>query len=289
MTAVLELIRVRQWVKNGFVLAPLFFGANLFHHTAVMHAMTALLAFCLASSGVYVFNDWRDMAADRMHAVKKNRPLASGRVSVPAALVIMALLFAGTAAVIWIGRLPQPFAEIILLYLVINLGYSLGLKQVTVIELLMISSGFVLRLLAGGVALSVALSPWIVIATATIALLLATGKRRGDIVRGNDAGQARKSLAGYSLAYLDNVLAALVGATLVVYLLFCVSDYAVGRYGSNVLLTAIPVAAGLMRYLQLLVVYGDGDSPSDLVMRDKGLVAAVLIFIAIFGSLIYLR
>lgn len=289
MTTVLDLIRIRQWVKNGFVLAPLFFGANLFHRLAVIHAMTALLTFCLVSSAVYVFNDWRDMDADRQHAVKKNRPLPSGRISVPAALAVMMSLLAGAAVVIWMAHLPQSFALIILLYLAINLGYSLGLKHITVIELLLVSSGFVLRLLAGGVALSVVLSPWIVIATATIALLLATGKRRGDIVRGNDAGQARKSLSGYTVAYLDNVLAALVGATLVVYLLFCVSDYAVGRYGSNVLLTAIPVAAGLMRYLQLLVVFNDGDSPSDLVMRDKGLVSAVLIFIAIFGGLIYLR
>ena len=289
MTAILDLMRVKQWVKNSFVLAPLFFGANLFHRVALLHALTALVAFCLTSSAVYIFNDWRDIEADRMHAVKRRRPLASGRVPVPAALGLMVLLALAAAAVIWIGRLPPQFALIVLIYLGINLAYSLGLKQVTVVELLLISTGFVLRLLAGGLALSIVLSPWIVIATATIALLLATGKRRGDIARGNDAGQARKSLAGYNLAYLDGVLAALMGATLVVYLLFCVSDYAVGLYFPNILVTAIPVAAGLMRYLQLIIVYGDGDSPSDLVLRDKGLIAAVLVFMAIFGGLIYLR
>jgi 4-hydroxybenzoate polyprenyltransferase len=128
-----------------------------------------------------------------------------------------------------------------------------------------------------------------VIATGTIALLLATGKRRGDIARRNDVQGARKSLAGYTLPFLDSVLSALAGATLVVYLLFCVSDYAVGRYGPQVLVTAIPVAAGLIRYLQLIIVYEDGDSPSDLVLRDRGLFSAVVIFIAIFGIMIYLR
>ena len=289
MSAFVELIRLRQWVKNGFVLAPLFFGKDLFHRVAVLHALAALAAFCLASSAVYIFNDWRDLEADRVHAVKQFRPLPSGRISVPVALTILVLLLAGAAGVIVLGGLPNEFWIIIGLYLALNLGYSLGLKQVTIVELLLVSSGFVLRLLAGGVALAVPLSQWIVIATGTIALLITAGKRRGDIARRNDSQMARKSLAGYNLPYLDGVLAALTGATFVVFLLFCASDYAVGRYGPNILITAVPVAAGLMRYLQLIIVYGDGDSPSDLVLRDKGLLAAVTVFIAIFAVLLYLR
>lgn len=289
MTALLELMRPRQWVKNGFVLAPLFFGFNLLHRVAVQEALTAMAAFCLASSAVYIFNDWRDLEADRVHALKQHRPLPSGRVTVPAALATMIALLAGAAAIVLLGGLPRAFGLILFLYLAINLGYSLGLKHVAVIELFLVSSGFILRLLGGGVALAVTLSPWIVIATGTIALLLATGKRRGDIARRNDVQGARKSLAGYNLAFLDSVLSALAGATLVVYLLFCVSDYAVGRYGPHVLVTAIPVAAGLIRYLQLIIVYEDGDSPSDLVLRDRGLFSTVVIFIAIFGIMIYLR
>lgn len=289
MTALLELMRPRQWIKNGFVLAPLFFGANLLHRMAVLHALTAMAAFCLTSSAVYIFNDWRDMEADRQHALKRSRPLASGRVSVPVALAAMLVLLAGAAAIIVLGGLPPRFGLIITIYLAINLGYSLGLKQVGVIELFLVSSGFILRLLGGGIALAVVLSPWIVISTGTVALLVTTGKRRGDIAKGNDTQNARKSLAGYNLAFLDSVLSALAGATLVVYLLFCVSDYAVGRYGHIVLVTAIPVAVGLLRYLQLIIVYEDGDSPSDLVLRDRGMLATVLIFVAIFAVLIYRR
>ncbi len=289
MMALLELMRPRQWIKNGFVLAPLFFGADLLHRTQVVHALIATAAFCLASSAVYIFNDWRDMEADRLHAKKQSRPLASGRISVPMALAAMIALLAGTAAIALLGGLPRAFGLIIAVYLAINLGYSLGLKQVGVIELFLVSSGFILRLLGGGIALGVVLSPWIVISTGTVALLLTTGKRRGDIARRNDTNNARRSLAGYNLAFLDNVLSALTGATLVVYLLFCVSDYAVGRYGHIVLVTAVPVAVGLLRYLQLIIVYEDGDSPSDLLLRDRGLLATVFIFVAFFGVLIYRR
>ena len=289
MMALLELMRPRQWIKNGFVLAPLFFGADLLHRAAVLHALTALAAFCLASSAVYIFNDCRDMEADRLHVLKRGRPLASGLVSVPAALAAMLALLAGAVAIIWLGGLPWHFGLIIALYLAINLGYSLGLKQVGAIELFLVSSGFILRLLGGGIALAVVLSPWIVISTGTVALLVTTGKRRGDIARRNDTQNARKSLAGYNLAFLDSVLSALTGATLVVYLLFCVSDYEVGRYGHIVLVTAVPVAVGLLRYLQLIIVYEDGDSPSDLVLRDRGLFATVLIFVAFFAVLIYRR
>jgi decaprenyl-phosphate phosphoribosyltransferase len=289
MMPLLELMRPRQWIKNGFVLAPLFFGADLLHRVQVLHALTAFVAFCLASSAVYIFNDWRDMEADRVHAKKKSRPLASGRISVTAAVAAMLMLLAGAVAVIVLAGLPPAFGLIVLVYLAINLGYSLGLKQVAVIELFLVSSGFILRLIGGGIALAVILSPWIVVATGAVALLLATGKRRGDIARRNDTQGARKSLAGYNLPFLDSVLSALTGTTLVVYLLFCVSDYAVGRYGTNVLITALPVAVGLMRYLQLIIVYEDGDSPSELVLRDRGLFASVMVFIAIFGVMIYLR
>ena len=289
MMPLLELMRPRQWIKNGFVLAPLFFGADMLHGAAVMRALTATVIFCLVSSAVYIFNDWRDIQADRLHASKKGRPLAAGRISVPAALAAMAALLVTAATLVLFAGFPQQFGLIVGLYLLLNLLYSLGLKQVAVIELFFVSSGFILRLLGGGIVLPVILSPWIVISTGTVALLLAAGKRRADIARSNDSEYGRQSLASYSLPYLDAVLAGLAGATLVVYLLFCVSDYAVGRYGSIVLVTAIPVAVGLMRYLQLIIVYEDGDSPSDLVLRDRALSAVILIFVAIFGVLIYVR
>lgn len=289
MNAVLSLIRPRQWAKNLLVFGALFFSGEITRPHSVAHVAVVFLVFCLLSSATYIFNDWRDIEADRVHAVKRFRPLPSGRLPVPAALAFMVLLLVAACGAISLGELPREFWIIIGIYLAINVGYSLGLKQITVVELFLVSAGFVLRLLAGGVALSIPLSPWIVISTATIALLMATGKRRGDLARQNDVQQARRSLAGYTVPYLDGVLVALTGAILVIYLLFCVSDYAVNRYGENIMVTAIPVAMGLLRYLQLVVVYNEGDSPSDLLLRDKGLLAIVLIFIVTFGVFIYTR
>jgi decaprenyl-phosphate phosphoribosyltransferase len=215
--------------------------------------------------------------------------LPSKRVSERAALTIMVVLLVASVALATFGRLPTQFLAILLIYATINLTYSVGLKQVSLIELFLVSSGFLLRLLAGGFAVAIELSPWIIVTTGVIALLLTVGKRRGDIARDNDAQMKRRSLVGYNLAYLDALLAALTGTTLVVYVLFCVSDYATERYGPNVLITAIPVAIGLMRYLQLLIVYGDGDAPTDLLLNDKGLISTVMVFMAIFGGLIYAR
>jgi decaprenyl-phosphate phosphoribosyltransferase len=284
---VLELLRVRQWVKNVFILAPLFFGSEAANVAAVTRAIVALIVFCLVSSAVYIFNDWRDVKADQQHATKRSRPLASGRVRVPVALAIMLSLIAAAAAIVYLVRLPAGFAVTVAIYMAINIGYSLGIKQVSVVELFFVASGFVMRLIGGAVAIQVVLSPWIIIATAMLALLMAVGKRRGDIVRQNDALQARKSLAGYNSAFLDSVLTALTGGTIVVYLLFCVSDYAVARFGASVLITSVLVTLGLLRYLQLIIVRGRGESPTDLVLGDPGLLAILAVFGATFAYLIY--
>jgi decaprenyl-phosphate phosphoribosyltransferase len=287
MTALVRLLRPKQWVKNGFVLAPLFFAFELLNRHALLHAAAAFVIFCAVSSAVYIFNDWRDIDVDRSHAEKRNRPLASGAVSLRAAGVLFVIL-AGIAVVVsLVSGLPRTFFATLALYIVINVAYSLGLKQVSLLELFMVASGFVLRLIAGIAAIQAQFSPWIMVATAMIALLLTVGKRRDDIAQQYDVDNGRKSLAQYNLAYLDLVLAALTGGTLVVYLLFCVSDYAVHRFGSTVLMTSIPVAFGLLRYLQLVLVKGKGASPTDLVLQDPGLIAILVLFVLMFGILIY--
>jgi decaprenyl-phosphate phosphoribosyltransferase len=285
--ATLELLRIRQWVKNGFVLAPLFFSAEIVNIAAVMRAATAFVVFCLVSSAVYIFNDWRDIDADKQHAKKASRPLPSGRVPVPVALAVMAVLIFVAVAIIYLTHLPKGFAVTIAVYVAINLGFSMGIKHISVLELFFVASGFVLRLIGGGYALQIDLSPWIIIATGMLALLMVTAKRRGDIAQNYDASQKRKSLAGYNLGFLDSTLTALTGGTIVVYLLFCVSDYAVARFGAGVLITAVPVALGLLRFLQLVIVRGQGESPTDLVLGDRGMLAILTVFGAAFSYLIY--
>lgn len=281
------LLRVRQWVKNGFVFAPLFFGFKMGNTAAFDRVAGAFVVFCLASSAVYIFNDWRDLAADRQHPKKSGRPLAAGKISVPIALAWMTGLLATGAAIIVLAQLPQEFAAVVGLFLAMNVGYSLGFKHVAVIELFFVATGFLLRLMGGAYAARVEMSPWILVATGMLALLIAIGKRRGDIVQAIDTDHHRKSLDGYNLAFLDASLAALTGGTIVVYLLFCVSDYAIQRFSVGVLITAVPVTLGLLRYLQLVMVHGRGDSPTDLVLTDGALLGILITFGAIFGYLIY--
>jgi decaprenyl-phosphate phosphoribosyltransferase len=288
MKALARLLRPQQWVKNGFVLAPLFFGFELLNRDALLHAAAAFAVFCAVSSAVYIFNDWRDIEVDRAHVQKRHRPLASGAVSLPAAALLFAILIAVGLTVGLLSGLPKAFFVTLAVYVAINVGYSLGLKQVSLLELFLVASGFVLRLIAGGLAIQVQLSPWIMIATAMVALLLTVGKRRDDIAQEYDLANGRQSLAHYNLAYLDLVLAALTGGTLVVYLLFCASDYAVHRFGQAVLITSIPVGFGLLRYLQLVLVKGKGASPTDLVLQDPGMIAILAVFVLMFGILIYL-
>jgi decaprenyl-phosphate phosphoribosyltransferase len=287
MMPIFELLRVRQWVKNGFVLAPLFFGSELLNTSALLHSAAAFAIFCLISSAVYIFNDWRDIEADRRHLKKRARPLATGAISIGTAGWLLVALVALAAAVGLLSDLPKAFYITLAAYVAINVGYSLGLKHVALVELFLVASGFVLRLLAGSFHVQMQLSPWIIIATGMIALQLAVGKRRGDIAQQNDVGTDRKSLLDYNVAYLDAVLAALTGGTLVVYLLFCVSDYAVNRFGPLILMTSVPVALGLFRYLQLIIVREKGESPTDLVLGDAGMLLVLAVFVLMFGGLIY--
>ena len=285
--AIFELLRILQWAKNGFVLAPLFFGSEIINVAAIGRTAIAFCVFCLVSSAVYIFNDWCDIESDRHHAKKSLRPLASGRLSVPIALAIMGGLAVAATAVIYLAQMPRAFVITMAVYIAVNLGYSLGVKNVSVVELFFVASGFVLRVIAGATAIQIEMSPWIIIATGMLALLMATGKRRGDIAQENDKSHKRQSLTGYNLAFLDSTLTALTGGTIVVYLLFCVSEYAVARFSAGVLITSVPVILGLLRYLQLIMVRGQGESPTDLVLGDRGMLGILAVFGIAFVYLIY--
>src|SRR5262245_11651700 len=161
MIALTQLLRIRQWLKNGFVLAPMFFGSEMFHGTPVLRGLAAFVVFCLSSSAVYIFNDWRDLETDRTHLKKRSRPLAAGTVSVPTALSLAAALMAGAGILTILLDLQKGFSLTLATYIAINVSYSLGLKQVPLVELFLVASGFMLRLLGGAYASQVQLSPWI--------------------------------------------------------------------------------------------------------------------------------
>lgn len=287
MMPALELMRPRQWVKNLLVFGALFFGGEIAHVESLARVAVVFVAFCLLSSAVYILNDWRDMEADRKNPAKRKRPLAAGTISVAAALSLMALLGAGVLAIGLVARFGAPLWLLLGVYLAINVAYSAGLKHVSIVELFCVASGFLIRFFAGVVELGVQASPWIISATAMGALLVVCAKRRADIAKGHDSDGLRRSLRSYNLPFLDSVVSGLTSGTLVVYLLFCVSDYAESRYGQRVMLTAIPAALGLLRFQQIVLVEGGGEQPTDLMLRDRFLLLTVICFLLLFAYFLY--
>ncbi len=278
-------IRPHQWVKNAFVAAPLFFTPEIVSAQTLWATALAVLAFCFLASSIYLLNDIADREADREHPVKRNRPIASGRVSVlTAALLGTTLLVLGSAIALYLGT---AFAIVAALYVVNNVLYSFWLKHKAIIDVCAIAFGFVLRVEAGSLLLDIAPSAWIVIMTGLLALFLALAKRRDDIVRklGNNH---RRSLEGYSRRFLDAALAMLLGALLVAYLIYTTDETVMTRLGNDKLFYTAPfVAYGVLRYLQLTVVYERSGSPTKVVLTDPPILLAVIGWIATFGFLIY--
>lgn len=285
LPAALELMRPQQWVKNAFVAAPLFFTPAALSWSAVWQAASGIASFCALASAVYVLNDYVDREADRGHPTKCRRPLAAGRIGAAAAMILGALLLVyglGIAA-----ALSVDFALIAVGYLAINLGYSFGLKHVSILDVMLIALGFVLRVEAGAVLIDVAPSAWILICTGLLALFLALAKRRDDIVRALGA-EHRRSLDGYTKPFLDVALAIVIGALLVSYLVYTTDSAVMVRLGTEKLFYTAPfVVAGILRYLQITLVEQRSGSPTALVLTDRFLIGAILGWLATFGLLIY--
>lgn len=285
MPPVLKLLRPHQWVKNAFVAAPLFFTPAALSAESALAVLGGVLSFCAVSSAVYILNDYLDREADRQHPSKRKRPLASGRVSVPVAMAVMVLLLltglAGAAA------LSLGFAGIVLLYLGINLAYSLRLKQLAIVDVMLIALGFVLRVYAGGELIGVHPTVWIIACTMLLALFIALAKRRDDLVKGLDDTH-RVSLSGYSKRFLDTSLAIVLAALLVSYLLYTTQPENMQRLGTDRLyLTAPFVIAGILRYLQITLVEERSGSPTAVVLTDRFMLVTVAGWVLAFGWLIY--
>lgn len=284
--ALLRLMRPRQWVKNAFVGAPLFFTPPAWAPQPVAAVILTVLVFCLLSSAVYVINDYADREADRLHLVKCKRPIAAGQVAPGTALVLGGLLVAAAAAVA-LTLLPWAVTQFAVLYLALNLLYSFWLKHISLLDVLIVSAGFVLRVDAGAAAIDVDPTVWIVVCTGLLALFLALAKRRDDVAKVMSHDH-RPSLAGYNLRFIDTALAMILGALLVSYLIYTTDSAVIARYGTDRLyLTAPFVIAGVLRYLQITLVEQRSGSPTDIALTDRFLIIAVLGWIIVFGALIY--
>jgi 4-hydroxybenzoate polyprenyltransferase len=281
LAAAVALIRVPHWVKNVFVLAPLLFSKMFDDESAVLRALAAFAVFCLASSLVYVVNDWFDRFDDATHPLKRVRPFASGELRGAEGVAVGAVLVLVAAAVGLAAGLAPEFWLVVAIYLVLNVAYSTVLRSIALVDISVIAAGFVLRLLAGSAALSVEPSEWIVLATGLMALLLALGKRRTDL--GQESSDLRPSLGGYSVEFIDTALSALAASVIGFYALFTVSDYALERYSSSYLyVTTFWVAIGIVRYLQVVIALGSQGSPTEIALRDRPLQVITLGWLATF-------
>ena len=290
MKKTLLLIRPQQWIKNGFVLIPMFFGGRLLNVDDAIASVVTFFAFSFVASAIYCFNDIVDVEADRRHPVKCHRPIASGAVSVPTAYALMVILTLLSALLLFF--LPQRAGEtagIVAFYFLLNMAYCLWLKRHAIIDVCTVAFGFVLRILAGGIACDVAVSNWLVLMTFLLALFLSFAKRRDDVLRMNETGEPpRRNTIRYNLTFVSQAITVTGTVTLVCYIMYTVSPEVVSRFHAPYLyLTSIFVLVGLLRYMQLTVVDEVSGDPTKILLRDRFTQAIVVAWIMSFLLIIY--
>jgi decaprenyl-phosphate phosphoribosyltransferase len=292
MKKYLRLIRPQHWIKNVFVLVPMFFGGVLFDLTTIESGLLVFMAFSFIASSIYCYNDIVDADADRHHPVKCRRPIASGEVSVSHAYLLMAVMAVLSAAMIMLLPSPERMgtAVVVAIYYVLNLAYCSKLKQYAVLDVCIVAFGFVLRIVAGGVAEEVALSQWIVLMTFLLTLFLSFAKRRDDVLRMNETGEApRHNTIRYNLTFINQAITITASVTLVCYIMYTVSPEVEEHFKSQYLyLTSVFVLLGLLRYIQIAVVDKKSGDPVKVALTDRFSQLIVAAWLVTFLIMIYL-
>lgn len=293
MNSILKLIRPHQWIKNVFVLIPMFFGGSLLDPEDIRASVLTFFAYCFIASSVYCFNDINDVEADRRHPVKCKRPLASGAIKMGTAWVLMALMLVIAAAfVVMLGDQEHilKVGGILLFYYIMNICYCAKLKQYAIVDVCIVAFGFVLRVLAGGFATDITPSKWLVLMTFLLTLFLSFAKRRDDVLRMNETGEPpRKNTIRYNLTFINQAITVTSSVTLVCYIMYTVSPEVVARFDSDMLyLTSVFVLLGLLRYMQITVVDKKSGDPTKMVLHDRFTQLVVLVWALTFLVLIYL-
>lgn len=294
MKKYLKLLRVEQWVKNLFVFVPLFFSGNIKNIDLLTKSIFAFIIFSLAASIVYILNDYNDIEADRKHPEKRRRPLASGAISKSQAVGIFIGLIAADIALVFFAQAYfheklWKFAIIIGSYFVMNLAYTFRLKHVPIIDIFIIALGFVLRVLAGGYITGISISQWAILLTFVLALVLAIGKRRGELINAQVSGKTRRALDGYNVQFADITLSISVTLAIVCYLMFTLSPEVQAKFHQRVFYTVIFVVFAFLRYLQQTLVYNRTESPTKIVYRDRYIQVTLVLWVASFLIQIYFK
>ena len=287
LRAVWTSLRPHQWTKNLAVFAALALSKHLFEPEPLARSALAFVLFCALSGSVYLLNDVADFERDRLHPLKRLRPIARGALPRRvAALVALGLAIASAVASLFLGPL---FASCAVAYLILNLLYSFYLKDAVILDVLSISLGFVLRAVAGAVAIGVVISEWLLVCTLLLALFLALAKRRHELVTlsGTAAGH-RKALSEYSPYLLDQMISVVTASTLTAYAFYTLAPETVAKYRTDRLAWTIPfVLYGIFRYLYLVHQKEQGGSPTDILITDRPLLVAVALWAATIVAIVY--
>jgi decaprenyl-phosphate phosphoribosyltransferase len=284
--ALIKTLRPRQWIKNSFVAAPLFFALRLLDPDSVLRTAAAVALFSLVSGCVYVLNDLVDVEQDRRHPQKRNRPIAKGTLPTSVArtfLVLAVPLCMGTALL-----LSPLYAAVLATYFVLNIAYSLRLKKIAYLDVLCIATFFILRVLAGAFAIDVEASPWLLACTFLLAMFLGFGKRAHELASSEEADQQRAALASYNLTGLRWSLHVLALLVVVVYVLYTRSEQTIATFGTDALIYTVPFPVlGILRFIHLVTARHEAESPTEEMLRDPVFMLNIALYVVTTGAILY--
>jgi len=283
---IVKLIRPQHYIKNLFVLAPIFFSGLLTNEALLTQSLIAFILFSLAASSIYILNDIMDVFEDRLHPKKKNRPIASGSIPVSTAWVILTCFV--TASLVGSWYISANLTYVLISYIVMNILYSLGMKHLSIIDVTMISIGFVLRIFAGSVIIETDPSMWIILMTFLLSFFLGLSKRRDDVLMNKSGLKVRKNLDGYNLDFVNAAMVVMASVVIFSYISYTIADSVQERLDTDYLyLTVIFVIIGIFRYFQIAFVEENSGSPTKIMINDRFSQINIAIWLATFSYIIY--
>jgi len=294
MSLIVETLRIQQYIKNTFILLPLFFSGRMTHYNLLFDNLVAFMGLCFVSSGIYIFNDILDIDEDKKHPMKQKRPIASGKLDKKTALSIMLVLLAVGLLISFVLSLYLKSFTVLFLfifYIILNILYSLRLKHIPIVDINVIAIGFEIRLLIGSATSGIPLTIWIIAIVFLLALFIALAKRRDDVLMYINTSQiVRKNIDGYNLEFINASMVITAGVVLVSYIMYTISPEIISKFKTDKLyLTSIFVVMGIMRYMQITFVYQKSGSPTKVLLSDKFLQLVIFGWVVSFIVILYVR
>ena len=281
----LQLLRLHQWIKNLLLFVPIFFSGQIQNIDLLLQVLVAFFSYSLMASTVYILNDYVDIQRDKLHPIKQNRPLASGKVSKSQAQILFVILLISSLGISFL--VSYKLTIILAIYFVVNVLYSLRLKHEAIVDITIIATGFLLRIFAGSIPFEIVVSKWLIIMIFLSAMFIGIAKRRGELILEND-GATRKSLEGYNLQFVDIAMVMMAAVTIVCYIMYTVSEEVVARIGSDdIYMTTFFVIIGILRYLQQTIVFTKTEAPTKVFLKDRFIQVCIVLWIIVFGWFLY--